>query len=148
MSSGPFDINLVVARLQELDPQPFSQIGTIVEYSKVTDLSGFAMPGAYVLMGTERGIQGKGARAQNADAVIGIAISVRNYGMGAEGLTHEVNPLIGQVRDHLIGWRPTPASATGMQWLRGDVLDFDGGMLLWMDTFQVQHVIGGRRCLK
>ena len=100
MSSGPFDINLVVARLQELDPQPFSQIGTIVEYSKVTDLSGFAMPGAYVLMGPERGIPGNGARAQMAEAVIGIAISVRNYGMGAEGLTHEVNPLIGQVRDH------------------------------------------------
>ncbi|BEO27831.1 hypothetical protein SMQC21_14110 [Serratia marcescens] len=148
MSSAPFDINLVVARLQELDPQPFSQIGTIVEYSKVTDLSGFAMPGAYVLMGPERGVPGNGGRAQVAEAVIGIAIAVRNYGLGAEGLTHEVNPLIGQVRDQLIGWRPTLASTTGLQWLRGDVLDFDGGTLLWMDTFQVQHVIGGKRCQK
>ncbi|OCJ46376.1 MULTISPECIES: hypothetical protein [unclassified Serratia (in: enterobacteria)] len=148
MSSAPFDINLVVERLRAIDPQPFSQVGTIVEYGKVTDLSGFAMPGAYVLMGPERGTPGNGSRAQVAEAVIGVAISVRNYGQGAEGLTHQVNPLISTVREHLIGWVPNKFCTTGIQWVKGDVLDYDAGTLVWMDVFMVNHVIGGMRCKK
>lgn len=148
MSSAPFDINLVVKRLQALDPQPFSQIGTIVEYGKITDLDGFAMPGAYVLMGPERGNPGNGNRAQVAEVVFGVAISVRNYGQGAEGLTHQVNPLIGDVRDQLIGWVPNKFCTTGLQWLKGDVLDYNAGTLVWMDVFTVNHVIGSMRCKK
>nr|WP_156170940.1 hypothetical protein [Yersinia aldovae] len=106
------------------------------------------MPGAYVLMGPERGQPGNGGRAQVAEAVIGVAIAVRNYGLGSEGLTHEVNPLISAVRDQLIGWVPSPRCTTGLQWVRGDILDYNGGTLVWMDTFQIQHVIGGNRWKK
>jgi hypothetical protein len=58
MSSEPFSISLIVERLQPLTPEPLSFLGTIVEYSQVTELSGFAVPGAYVLMGPERGVPG------------------------------------------------------------------------------------------
>ena len=138
MSSEPFSISLIVERLQPLTPEPLSFLGTIVEYSKVQELSGFAVPGAYVLMGPERGIPGNGSRAQVAEAVFGVAVAVRNYGQGADGLTHEINLLI--------GWVPGKLATTGIQWLKGDILDYDGSTLLWMDTFQVNHVIGGRRC--
>ncbi|ECB0373100.1 hypothetical protein EUR97_13625 [Salmonella enterica subsp. enterica serovar Muenchen] len=146
MSSEPFSISLIVERLQSLTPEPLSFLGTIVEYSQVTELSGFAVPGAYVLMGPERGVPGNGSRAQVAEAVFGVAVAVRNYGQGADGLTHEISPLVGQIRDQLIGWIPGKLATTGIQWLKGDILDYDGGTLLWMDTFQVSHVIGGRRC--
>ncbi|EAM8775570.1 hypothetical protein CCR08_25020, partial [Salmonella enterica] len=66
MSSEPFSISLIVERLQSLTPEPLSFLGTIVEYSQVTELSGFAVPGAYVLMGPERGVPGNGSRAQVA----------------------------------------------------------------------------------
>ena len=41
MSSEPFSISLIVERLQPLTPEPLSFLGTIVEYSQVTELSGF-----------------------------------------------------------------------------------------------------------
>ncbi|MFP2263669.1 phage tail terminator protein [Citrobacter braakii] len=145
MSSEPFNIGLIVERLRSLTPVPLSFLGTIVEYSQVTELSGFAVPGAYVLMGPERGVPGKGCRAQVAEATFGVAVAVRNYSPGADGLTHEISPLIGQIRDQLIGWIPGKLSTTGIQWVKGDILDYDGSTLLWMDTFQVNHIIGGKR---
>jgi hypothetical protein len=145
MSSEPFSISLIVERLQPLTPLPLSFLGTIVEYSQVQELSGFAVPGAYVLMGPERGVPGTDGH-RLLKAVFGVAVAVRNYGQGADGLTHEISPLIGQIRDQLIGWMPGKLATTGIQWLKGDILDYDGGTLLWMDTFQVNHVIGGRRC--
>ncbi|MBE5226709.1 hypothetical protein IG611_15295 [Pectobacterium sp. A535-S3-A17] len=148
MSSAPFDISLIVARLQALDPQPFTTIGTVVEYSKITDLNGFSTPSAYVLMGPEQGEPGTG-RAQVASMVFGVAIAVRNYSSDAAlALAHESHPLIGQVRDQLIGFLPSKFHTTPVQWLRGDVLDYDAGTLVWMDTFQTKRVIGGMRCQK
>lgn len=44
MSSEPFSISLIVERLQSLTPFPLSFLGTIVEYSKVQELSGFRSP--------------------------------------------------------------------------------------------------------
>ena len=148
MSSAPFDITLIVDRLKAIDPQPFTTIGTVVEYSKITDLTGFSTPSAYVLMGPEQGEQGAG-RSQVASMVFGVAIAVRNYsGDGAVALAHESHPLIGQVRDQLIGFLPSKMHTTPVQWLRGDVLDYDAGTLVWMDTFQTKRVIGSMRYQK
>ncbi|WP_431222207.1 phage tail terminator protein [Serratia sp. L9] len=148
MSSGPFDLSCVIERIQSLQPDPLSFVGSVVEYSKVTDLSAVSVPAAYVLMGSERGIPGNGSRAQVAEAVFGIVIVVRNYGLGIEGMIHEANPLIGQVRDLMIGWMPNKRCTTGVQWVKGDVLDYDAGTLVWMDVFTVNHIIGGMRCQK
>lgn len=146
MSSAPFDTGLVVERLKAIRPAPFSLVGTIVEYSRITDLSGFTTPAAYVLMGSERGGTDAQLRVQVAECTVGVVIAVRNYSPGADGLTHEIRPLISAVRDSLVGWIPERNCTTGMIWLQGDVLDFDAGTLLWMDVYKVKHVIGGKIC--
>ncbi|EHF4786549.1 hypothetical protein JZS45_002524 [Salmonella enterica] len=146
MSSAPFDTGLIVARLQALSPQPFSLVGTVVEYSKITDLTGFSTPSAYVLMGSEKGSTDAQTRVQVAECLVGVAIVVRNYAPGADGLTHEIHPLIAAVRDALTGWLPERRCTTPVQWVQGDILDFDAGTLVWMDVFRVRHIIGGNVC--
>lgn len=148
MSSAPFDTGLVVERLKSITPAPFPLVGTIVEYSKITDLTGFTTPAAYVLMGSERAGTDAQLRVQVAECTVGVVIAVRNYSPGADGLTHEIRPLISAVRDSLVGWMPERNCTTGMVWLQGDVLDFDAGTLLWMDVYKVKHVIGGKACRK
>ncbi|EHN5173259.1 hypothetical protein KI912_003115 [Salmonella enterica] len=146
MNSAPFDTGLIVERLKALSPQPFSQIGTVVEYSKITDLTGFATPSAYVLMGSEKGSTDAQLRVQVAECLVGVVTVVRNYSPGAAGLTHEINPLIAAVRDALTGWIPDGRCTTPVQWIQGDILDFDAGTLAWMDVFRVRHIIGGKTC--
>lgn len=146
MSSAPFDTGLIVERLKALSPQPFSQIGTVVEYSKITDLTGFSTPSAYVLMGSEKGSADAQRRMQVAECLVGVVTVVRNYAPGADGLTHEIHPLIATIRDALIGWLPERRCTTPVQWVQGDILDFDAGTLVWMDVFRVRHMIGGNAC--
>ncbi|ECG5643233.1 hypothetical protein E1K64_15935 [Salmonella enterica subsp. enterica serovar Poona] len=146
MSSAPFDTGLVTARLQALSPQPFSLIGSVVEYGKITDLTGFATPSVYVLPGSEKGSSDAQQRVQVAECLFGVVIAVRNYAPGADGLTRELRPLIATVRDTLTGWMPDRFCTTPVQWVQGDILDFDAGTLVWMDVFRVRHTTGGSKC--
>ena len=144
MSAAPFDASLVIARLRE-QVQALQAVEGAAEYAAITSLRDLRPPCAYVLLARERGDgePPKGGR-QRALVTFGVVLAVRNYRdqRGAESMD-ELAPLLGQVRAALMGWTPAVTGGRPVQWLQGDVLDYDNSTLLWSDVYQPQHFIGG-----
>ncbi len=143
MSSAPFAVSTVIARLQDLVPD-LQVVQGAAEYSRIKSFTEFRPSSAYVLLANERG-DSEGARTgrQRAVATFGVVIAVQNYRdlTGAESM-EEISPLIGQARAAIMGWTPPVNGGRPCWWLQGDVLDFNDSMLLWADVFQTQHFIG------
>lgn len=143
MSSAPFPIAPVIARLQDLVPS-FQLVQGAAEYSRIKSFSEFRPDSAYVLLARERGdAEGPKTGRQRAVVTFGVVIAVQSYRdiTGGESL-EEISPLIGQARDAIMGWTPPVNGGRPCWWLQGDVLDYDENTLLWADVFQTQHFIG------
>lgn len=158
MSSVPFDVTPVIELLATTLPavQKLQQVRGAADYAAIQNLRDFRVPEAFVLVTAERSTSQENARistgasaapghARQAAAVeIGVVLAVRNYAYkrGAPAV-NDAMPIIGAVRDALIGWMPPNVrGARPLRWLRGNVLDYDAGTLLWADTFSTQHFIG------
>ena len=153
MSSAPFDVNLVIARLlplvltqaQVVPGRPFlRKVRGAADYAAIQKISDFLAPEAFVLMARERGGQKAGVSRQPAAVTFGVVTAARNYSY-AHGMPagDELSPLVGAIRDQLMGWTPGVASGgRPIEWVQGDVLDYDKGTLLWRDIFKTQHFIG------
>ena len=142
--SQPFDSQMVIDRLKSL-PELQSVAGA-AEYATVTSLKDFRVPCAYVLLLQERGDDAavKPRGGQRAIVTFAVVVAARNYGdQRGERTLQELRPLLGSVRDLLMGWTPEARGARPVQWTRGDVLDYDRSTLLWADVYQTQHFIGG-----
>lgn len=155
MSSAPFDIDLVIARLAA-EISPLQQVRGAADYATLTGIRDFRPPEAFALVLTEQAAGADPARPgtgvsapagvgrQVAATEFGVVLAIRNvrYQRGAPAL-QDAGPLIGQVRDALIGWLPPGlAGARPCKWLRGYIIDYDAGTLLWADEFTTQHFIG------
>ncbi|HZF97869.1 MAG TPA: hypothetical protein VEY92_06430 [Pseudoxanthomonas sp.] len=155
MSSMPFDVTPVIEQLAA-QVQALQQVRGAADYAAITALRDFRVPEGFVLITNERSASQDSARistgasavaghARQAAAVeIGVVLAVRNYRYqhGAPAV-NDALPIIGAVRDALIGWLPPGVrGARPLRWLRGYVLDYDAGTLLWADTFTTQHFIG------
>ena len=152
-NSAPFDVKLVIARLQPLVLKPaqvvagvpfLRQVRGSADYAAIQKISDFIAPEAFVLLARERGGQKAGVSRQPAAVTFGVVTAARNYseprGMAAGD---DVSPLVGAIRDLLIGWPPgVESGGRPIEWVQGDVLDYDKGTLLWRDIFKTQHFIG------
>lgn len=145
MSSAPFDVALVVARLKSQVPE-LQLIEGAARYAAITGLRDFRPDSAYVLLlkessSDETATAGRGR--QRAQVEFGVVLAITNYRdvRGGESV-NQASPLIGRVRDALIGWEPELRGARPCQWLRGEVLDYDADTLLWAETYRAQHFIG------
>ena len=86
---------------------------------------------------------------QVALSFFGVVIATRHYSdaQGEEAI-NAAKPIIGAVRDALIGWTPTDATGTALSgarpctWQGGKVLDYSAETLLWSEVFMTQHNIG------
>lgn len=152
--SAPFDIDLVVQRLRTELGDALQQVRGAADYAAITNFRDFRPPEAFALLVSERGAAGQGAGATGAPAPsaarqpatveFGVVLAVSNarYQRGAPAVS-DAMPLIGRVRDALIGWLPPGLPlARPVVWRSGRVLDYDAGVLLWADTFNTQHSIG------
>ena len=139
--SAPFDTRLIEARLKELCPS-LRLVGTAAYYAAVKNLRDFQTASAYVLRARESG-GAHGTGRQRAEVVIGIAIAARNY-RDQRGATagDDSDSVIKEVREALMGWTPPVAGGRPVQWVQGDLLDYDDATTLWMEVFQTQHFIG------
>lgn len=145
MNSNPFNLLLVIDRLKPLMPKPVSVIGSVIEYNKITDLSGFTTPALYVVPASEVGKPNQGVGHQRADVIFGVIVVVQNYQYSnISPMLHEKDPLIGLVRDQLMGWVPDVPGGRGVEWLRGDVLDYNSSALVWLETYQTAQFIRGK----
>lgn len=142
MSSAPFNPEIVIERLRSTIAE-FRQVRGSSDYASITKLMDLQPPEAFVLLARERGKPMPGTTRQPAIVSFGVVIAVRNYkyqkGVPAQA---DASPLIGRVRDELIGWVPPVDGGRGCSWLQGDVLDYNAGTLLWSEVFQTQHFIG------
>lgn len=148
MSSAPFDIDLVIARLKARVPT-LRDVRGAADYAAIKEFRDFRPPEAFVVIVRERGKPMLGNTRQAVQAYFGVVIAARNYReQHGKPALDAATPLVGQIRDALIGWVPSDAAgvpikgARGCQWSQGDVMDYDTATLLWSDVFNTQHFIG------
>lgn len=142
MSSAPFDTAPVIERVQDLVPG-LQQVRGSADYGAVSSIRDFRVPEAFVMVARERGKPNPGNHRQATTVQFAVVVAVRNYGYkrGMPAMA-DASPLIGEIREALIGWIPDVAGGRGCEWLEGHVLDYDAGTLLWSDLFKTQHFIG------
>ena len=144
MSSNPFDMQLIIDRMKPLENNPFRVIGSIIEYNRITDLSGFTAPAIYIVPSSEVGKPNSGSGRQRADVLFGAIVVAQNHQYSSiSPLLHEINPLLGLVRERLMGWLPPVSGGREVEWVRGDILDYNSSVLVWVEVFRTAHHIGG-----
>lgn len=148
MSSVPFDTGLIEARLKATVTLPRFLVAGAATYAAVQALQGFVSPSAYVLRAKESSPSappGAPHRAGRQVAVVQFAVAVvgRNYrDQTGAAAADDIDNLVGAIRAGLIGWTPAANGGRPVQWLQGDLLDYDHQRALWLDVFQTQHFIG------
>lgn len=149
MSAAPFDIGLLLARLQDFDTG-IREWGGRADYASVLKLQDYPAPCGYVLLAREKGLQTKSGQslpgkqtpfAQIMAVTFGVVIVVRNYRQfeGAD-LRDELREQIGKVRAPLLGWTPPVNGGRACQLVQGDLVDYDASTALWTDIWQTQHI--------
>ena len=149
MSSQPFDVSVIAEKLKELTAnKTLVFVGTSAEYSKLTDLTSAPTPAAYVLLGKETPNDKPAGTRQSVSVNFGVVVVARDISSQATNIQNVkqlANPVIGAVRDLLIG--KTVQFIDGVRpvtWVGGQTLGFQNGVLVWIDSFQTQHFIGSR----
>lgn len=143
MNSKPFDIGQIKDRLKA-EVTGLREVGGAADYRSVRELGDFYPPCAYVVLTSEQGDAKSESRGrQRALVTFGVVLAVRNYRdvQGDEALD-DLSPLLGQVRDALIGFKPAEQGSREIAWKAGDVIDYDDNTLLWGEVYQTQHFIG------
>lgn len=148
MSSAPFDHNLVIARLKDQVPE-LQEVGGAADLAAMQKLRDFRTPCAFVILAVETPIPRQSgapgaATRQMVPVNFGVVVAVRNYRDNkGEAAADDLRPVLGRVRDALIGWVPSDlAGARDCQLVQGKVIDYDTDTLVWTDLYQTQHSIG------
>ncbi|MDF3932936.1 phage tail terminator protein [Pseudomonas citronellolis] len=148
MSSAPFDHNLVIARLKEKVPE-LQSVGGAADFAAIKTVRDFRTPSAYVILAVETPIPRQSgapgaAKRQMVAVKFGVVVAVRNYrDSKGQNAADDLHPVLGKVRDELIGWVPEGLTgARDCQLVHGEVVDYDSNTLVWTDIYLTQHSIG------
>lgn len=153
--SEPFDTDLVIERLAQITHddgrKALQQVRGAADYAAIQAISDFRPPEAFVVLARETGMPMPGQSRQAAIAAFGVVLAVRNYSYKrGKPAMDALRPLLGLVRQQLVGWIPANAAgvalpgARGCTWQSGDVVDYDKGTLLWSEVYTTQHFIGSK----
>ncbi len=138
-----FDTELIINRLKETQFE-FEVVEGAAEYAAVERLATFRPGALYVVLIREQNAAGENPQPRGKSVasvtfgVIAVAKNLRGRA-GAEAMK-DAKPIIGRLRQALLGWSPPGCSPC--KWLQGDVLDYDKTNLLWADVFSTTHVLG------
>lgn len=151
MSSSPFDISIVVEKLESLlADKTLAFIGTQAEYSKFNEAISITTPtpAAYVLLNKEKpnGKAAGGRQSVNVKFSVVIVVSEdESRAKNFKNIEQMANPIISTVRNLLIGETVQfTDGARPVSWAGGKTLGFQNGALSWIDSFKTQHFIGKR----
>lgn len=142
---APFDTELVAQRLRQRVPELHS-VGGAADYAAVKELASFRTPSAYVIFAEEDNT-GKvpasvGCASAEVRAQFGVVLALRHYAPArGEQMQAQARQLVGQVRAALMGHKPAHPGARVIGWLSGRVLDYDAGVLLFADLYQIHRVM-------
>lgn len=148
MSGAPFDTRLIETRLRTSISLPRFKVDGAAAYAAVKELTGFVSPSAYVLRAKELApdeAPGAPHRVGRQLAIVQFAVAVvgrNSRDQTGKAAGEEIDALVGQIRELLIGWTPEVQGGRPIRWLQGDLLDYDQHRALWLDIFQTQHFIG------
>lgn len=152
MLASPFDVQPIIARLQQLVPAPtLRQVQGAAAYASVQQLAAFAPPCAYVILAREKSrphAPGNGMpnvqrrMVQQVDVTFGVLVAVQNFReqLGAQS-QDSLLAVLGAIRGALLGWVP-PGASQPISLQQGDLMQYDAGRSLWADVYQTNHVIG------
>lgn len=154
MSAAPFDVDPIRVRLRALVPA-LRQVSGSADYNAVRKLQDFPAPCAFVVLAREKGIpkppghapRGQQVAVQQA-AIVTFAVitAVRNYReQRGEQIEDELSAILAAQRGALIGYVPDVPGARAIQWLQGDLTDYDASTALWTEVYQTQHFIGSNQ---
>nr|WP_245217364.1 hypothetical protein [Pseudomonas aeruginosa] len=84
------------------------------------------------------------ATRQMVQVRFGVVVATRNYRDNkGKNAMDDLRPVLGQVRDALIGWVPPGlVGARDCQLIQGQAVDYDTSVLIWADLYHTQHAIG------
>lgn len=141
----PFDTALAVLQLRVQVPE-LHDVGGAADYAAVKELRHFRAPSAFVIFGAETNTgsvpASPGVCVQESRVEIGVVLALRHYSeIRGEQMQQEARVLIGAVRRALIGWRAPVRGARALAWSGGKVLDYDAGVLLFADMYELQYLL-------
>ncbi|HDR1218100.1 hypothetical protein QQW73_00350 [Pasteurella multocida] len=148
MQYGPFDLKHVLEQLKHLQPEHIHTLGSTAEYRSLSELSlaGLATPAVFVVPNGEVGHQNDIAVRQMVTVSFSVIVIVQSYQYSNEMPHFNVsNPVIGKIRERLMGWVPPVKGAKETFFVRGDIVDYTNSYLVWMETFQTKIIMGRNR---
>lgn len=150
MTFLPLDIDLIMEHLRESIPE-FQEVAQAADYATVRSLADFQSPSAYLVLNeekvepelpTDREVRIGGR--QMARSTFAVVLALRNsqdtFGQSA---LEDARPLIGSVREALIGWTSGLDKFREIRWRNAEVLDYNAGTLLWVEVFSTHRLIVG-----
>lgn len=148
MQYGPFDLKHVIEQLKPLQPEYIHTLGSTAEYRSLSELSmaGLATPAVFVVPNGEVGHQNDIAIRQMVTVSFSVIVIVQSYQYSNETPHLNVsNPVIGKIREQLMGWVPLVKGAKETFFVRGDIVDYTNSYLVWMETYQTKIIMGRNR---
>lgn len=145
MSNEPLDLLLIEQRIKD-QVQQLELVGGGADFAAVEQLRNFRTPSIYVVTEKESiDINDEARHTYRVTSSFGVIIAVKHKGdKSGKKVMLDARPIIGKVREALIGWKPTERQFQAVAWLRGEVLDYDKDKLLWVDIFQTHYFIEGK----
>ena len=153
MSNAPFDVGVIVARLESAVPA-LRAVGRAADYAAIRALPDFPAPCAYVILAAERAVSkptGHAPRGQQIsvrqvlEVNFGVALAVRNLReQQGEQVADELATFLAATRGALMGYVPDLDGARPCEFVGGDLQDYGAGTALWVDVYSTQHSIGNR----
>ncbi|HHE3553069.1 hypothetical protein [Pasteurella multocida] len=148
MQYGPFDLKHVLEQLKPLQPEHIHTLGSTAEYRSLSELSmaGLATPAVFVVPNGEVSHQNDIAVRQMVTVSFSVIVIVQSYQYSNEMPHLSVsNPVIGKIREQLMGWVPPVKGAKETFFVRGDIVDYTNSYLVWMETYQTKIIMGRNR---
>ncbi|MDY0685767.1 hypothetical protein NMW79_05680 [Pasteurella multocida] len=148
MQYRPFDLKHVIEQLKPLQPEHIHTLGSTAEYRSLSELSmaGLATPAVFVVPNGEVGHQNDIAVRQMVTVSFSVIVIVQSYQYSNETPHFNVsNPVIGKIRERLMGWVPPVKGAKETFFVRGDIVDYTNSYLVWMETYQTKIIMGRNR---
>lgn len=143
MSLGPFDVLPVIALIRNaVSTTLLREVAGAAEAAAAVE-NAKALPGAYVMLGSERPAPKSGASGrvvQQVTTTFGVLIGLRDYRAGARG-EKAIDPLtdvIVAVRGAVVGYAPD-VYHTACEMAGSRLQSYRTGALWWLETFRTHY---------
>ncbi|RKS87134.1 hypothetical protein DES39_0349 [Orbus hercynius] len=87
----------------------------------------------------------KGKTRQSVVMTFAVTIVAKNHRYQSAPISSDLESVLPQIRQALIGWHPTLFATTSCQLLSGEMQCYNEQLQIWQDVYQVGFAIGSNR---